>query len=247
MGTPEEIYFFENDATKNDPQLPPPTSPKNIIGGGANVQQTVSSLKEALSTKQQCGGSDSNNSSNTSEYGWIIVLVIILVAVIGLGIFLYYKGGGSGAKEPAAAAAVKEVRFAESAATQSKGTATAAAAPKGLVTVTSPDQWAQIASGHSNRPRLCAFTSPQCGHCQMMMPELQRAGDICSVPIYNFEHTGAPNEAWKEEIFKQNRIDGFPTLRRYNKGEKISGNTGQEFQGPRTAEAICKFAESGKW
>lgn len=172
--------------------------------------------------------------ASSGNGGFLLVFIVIIVFIV-IGAVLYYfnqqKTDSSDSKPQSSG------RY--GAAVVSQPTA-APASPKGLVVVNDQPLWSQTAAPGSDR--VVAFTMEGCGHCHNMMPALNQAGMSSTTPIYNLHFSG---EQWKQQIVQGLGFGAFPTIMRYRGNESVSRGAGVEFQGPRTAEALKKFAETG--
>jgi len=88
----------------------------------------------------------------------------------------------------------------------------------------------------SNSASLVLFHAPWCGHCKRLMPEFNKFKDSYKG---NVKIAAVDCDANKEVAEKHN-IQGFPTIRYYEKGTSLPSKF-VEFSGPRTASGLNDF------
>ena len=77
----------------------------------------------------------------------------------------------------------------------------------------------------------------KCGHCKKMMPEWAKLKSQYKGNIKLADYESESNPA----IMKQNKVEGFPTIRLLEKGKKPV-----EYEGPRTAQGFMAFLNKQK-
>lgn len=83
-----------------------------------------------------------------------------------------------------------------------------------------------------NKPLVIAFTSTSCGHCTAMKPKLTEAAKKATIPIFDFVFDGK-----SMELLKKYKVDGFPTVLRFDKGQLT-----KSYSGDRSADSLAQFA-----
>jgi protein disulfide-isomerase A6 len=74
------------------------------------------------------------------------------------------------------------------------------------------------------------FFAPWCGHCKRAMPEFTKASEMPDIKVLMINSDDPKNKS----LLQQHSVKGFPHIVKAN---------GTVHEGPRTAEAIAKFAE----
>ncbi len=156
--------------------------------------------------------------------GYLVVGVIVIVILIGA--FMLYKYCSNDTLEDSVEGAVEDQRH---------GDGTGHSSPGALVEIESPTQWQGLMN--SEGPFVVAFTMTGCGHCTTMKPALQSAGRTSKVGIYQLNFNG---EDWKQAEVSKLKIQGFPTMYRFDQG------TAHEHKGGRDEGSIVRFAETGQ-
>lgn len=87
----------------------------------------------------------------------------------------------------------------------------------------------------SDKPSLIFFYAPWCGHCKNAMPEYQKVMKAAKGKAFKIDCDA------NQDIARENKITGFPTIRYYPRGLK-NGNP-REYEGDRTSEDILKFIQ----
>lgn len=97
------------------------------------------------------------------------------------------------------------------------------------------DTFAQhIATG--KMPCVIAFVAPWCGFCKQMKPALEQAAAQATVPVLTI--TYEKDKPWMQNLLKKYKIDGFPTI------IKFQGGKAKTYSGDRSANSIVTFAKS---
>ncbi|KAK2467684.1 hypothetical protein APHAL10511_000278 [Amanita phalloides] len=90
----------------------------------------------------------------------------------------------------------------------------------------------------SGQTSIVAFVAPWCGHCQKMVPEYIKAAKSLHplLPAYAVDCDADANK----RLCAEHRIQGFPTLKVFPKGNKVPPMVYES--GDRSASAIFKWA-----
>ncbi|THH11515.1 hypothetical protein EW146_g8015 [Bondarzewia mesenterica] len=87
------------------------------------------------------------------------------------------------------------------------------------------------------RTSVVAFVAPWCGHCQKMVPELNKAalGLYPLIPTYAVDCDDAKNR----QVCAEQGVKGFPTIKLFPRGREVEPIT---FEGERTASSFYYWA-----
>ncbi|KAJ2844771.1 hypothetical protein IWW36_005053 [Coemansia brasiliensis] len=97
--------------------------------------------------------------------------------------------------------------------------------------------------GRTSQPTFVEFYAPWCGHCQRLEPEYERAA-ARTRGIAKFYAVNCDEESNRGLCTRFN-VQGFPTLKVFNEKRSKRGlRRSVDYQGPRKASAMAKFARS---
>ncbi|KAJ1752976.1 hypothetical protein LPJ78_001637 [Coemansia sp. RSA 989] len=97
--------------------------------------------------------------------------------------------------------------------------------------------------GRTSQPTFVEFYAPWCGHCQRLEPEYERAA-ARTRGIAKFYAVNCDEESNRALCARFN-VQGFPTLKVFNEKRSKRGlRRSVDYQGPRKASAMAKFARS---
>lgn len=212
-----------------------------------NYSSSPSPLIRQTTTVSRPVAEDNTNSSS-SMFSTIIIGIIVVAAVIVFGYIFYTKFVKKSGSDSSSSNTRPPPLLPEETLSQNIGGGGVASGSGGAMNLTQ-DVWASIA-GPKNHPRCIVFTSAQCGHCTNMKPELAKAVSASvAVPIYNLEYTPTPQDMWKQHVMQQSGVNAFPTIRYIPAGVELSASDPakgvREFSGPRTQDALVRFAQNG--
>jgi protein disulfide-isomerase A6 len=88
--------------------------------------------------------------------------------------------------------------------------------------------------GDSDTPFLVDFYAPWCGHCKRLEPELEDAAKTLDGKM----RIGKLDATIHKRTARKYQVEGYPTLKFKRKGHEL-----EDYEGPRTKEAIAAFAE----
>ncbi|HEY9815373.1 MAG TPA: protein disulfide isomerase family protein [Candidatus Obscuribacterales bacterium] len=80
------------------------------------------------------------------------------------------------------------------------------------------------------QPTVVAFVAEGCGHCTALKPNFAEAATLARLPFLQVEYAQAG------DLCKALGINGFPTILRFEGGEKVA-----EYRGDRSADSLAKF------
>lgn len=91
---------------------------------------------------------------------------------------------------------------------------------------------------NENKPTMCMFYAPWCGHCKKFMPEydafMRDVKDNVNINVTKV------NSDEKPEVAEKHGIKGFPTIKFFKDGMG-KPETAVEYQGPRTKKGLKDF------
>jgi len=97
------------------------------------------------------------------------------------------------------------------------------------------DNFDQVVFGDAGKTVVVKFYAPWCGHCKRMAPQWEQLAEAVADNVI----VGNVNCDEQGELGAKYAPEGYPTLRLFANGDK----TGQEYNGPRSLEAMKKWAE----
>jgi len=103
-----------------------------------------------------------------------------------------------------------------------------------LVTLTSENFQQEILD--SPKPAIVEFYAPWCGHCKNLAPHYAKA----ATKLNGMVTFGVVDCTTQEELCGEYSIEGFPTLKTF----EMEADTPADYQGPREAKGIAKYAKN---
>lgn len=193
--------------------------------------QPVAESDTAVETTQK------TSSSGNGMLGILVVGVLVVVLVVG-GILLWKYCSSDGSPMGAGHQQAQDRRANPN--QQQRSSESSSERPiRSLddIEIKTPEQWAAVMSGNKDPVWVVACTMTGCGPCTQFKPNLLNAAKKCKHPIHMFNYGG---EQWKQAELSKLKVEGFPTVYRFAKGQPP-----QEYRGDRSEASVVQFAETG--